>query len=111
MQGDAGDEPVLFAGFGAFSLKIKGISLRQYFLGRADPFQLWAAARDCSISVSFKVQPLVPLAMRLVAYRRCFNVNAWPSSCEVTRGIGFSIPFSTFQSLAMSLTNMPPGPM
>ena len=39
MQGDAGDEPVLFAGFGAFSLKIKGISLRQYFLGRADPFQ------------------------------------------------------------------------
>ena len=40
MQGDAGDEPVLFAGFGAFSFKIKGIRLRQYFLGRADPFQL-----------------------------------------------------------------------
>ena len=40
MQGDAGDEPVLFAGFGAFSFKIKGISLRQYFFGRADPFQL-----------------------------------------------------------------------
>lgn len=39
MQGDAGDESVLFAGFGAFSFKIKGISLRQDFLGRADPFQ------------------------------------------------------------------------
>lgn len=40
MQWNAGDEPILFAGFGSFSLKMKGISLRQYFLGRADPFQL-----------------------------------------------------------------------
>ena len=40
MQWNAGDEPVLFAGFGTLSFKIKSIGLRQNFLGGADPFQL-----------------------------------------------------------------------